>query len=180
MEQRGLAPILIILLLAAAVGGYLVYSRKINLPQKQIVQTPASEVSPMPTSTEETVMWETYTSKDIYFKYPSNWNISGTEITSSFPKIRIVVIPKNSTLMNECMEKTSEEVKNGITIKKFKRVTTGAMCESFDSNPREIWIILGKESYSPGISYRYSVSENKQAEEIFDQILSTFKFLDQK
>lgn len=35
MDQRGLAPILIVLLIAATVGGYLVYSSKVNLSKSQ-------------------------------------------------------------------------------------------------------------------------------------------------
>jgi len=35
-----------------------------------------------------------------------------------------------------------------------------------------------EKDYSPGISYTYSAKDNPEAEEIFDLILSTFKFLD--
>lgn len=34
-NQKGLAPILIVLIIAVAIGGYLIYSGKINLPQKE-------------------------------------------------------------------------------------------------------------------------------------------------
>jgi len=44
MRQCGLAPILIILLIAAATFGYLIYSGKINLPQKQTNQNSTTQV----------------------------------------------------------------------------------------------------------------------------------------
>lgn len=78
MRQQGLAPILIVLLIVAAIGGYLIYSGKINLPQKQVNCTqeakicpdgskvgrsgPKCEFSPCPTpKTDETVFCNTDT-----------------------------------------------------------------------------------------------------------------------
>lgn len=131
------------------------------------------------------VGWKTYSDKGIYFKYPAGWDISpysnNSEITSTSPKINLDVASKDETLMNECMKKSSEKTKEGLVIKEFTRVITGAMCETTDSNEkdkREIWIIPTQDAYSPGINYQYSAAEAKQAEEIFYQILSTFKFLE--
>ena len=178
--QKGFVPVLIVILIAALVGGYFVYS---NFQTK----TPTSTIQPSPSPADETANpdsiganWKTYTNKGIYFEYPSDWNISpytdNTIIISSSPNIKLVVVPKDGTLMNECMQEVSEEIKNGLTIRKFTRVTTGAMCSTTDSNPREIWVVPSKGAYSPGINYQYSAAEDKQAEEIFNQILSTFKF----
>lgn len=62
MNQKGLAPILIVLLIAAAVGGYLVYSGKVDLNQKL---TPAYRRPPDATTmsksqNDETANWKTY------------------------------------------------------------------------------------------------------------------------
>lgn len=68
MNQKGQA-FLIILLIAAAIGGYLIYSGKINLNQA------ISQVSqPSPASTDETTNWKTYTDEvnGFSFKYPTN------------------------------------------------------------------------------------------------------------
>lgn len=118
-------------------------------------------------SDDITENWKTFTNNEILFKYPSDWVISGIEITSSRPKIKMIVVSRDSTLMNECMQKTTEEIKNGFTIKKFSKVTTGEMCLTDDSSPREIWVVPTKDVYSPGFSYQYSAVESKQAEEFF-------------
>jgi len=76
------------------------------------------------------------------------------------------------------MQEMSTETKGNLFIKKFSRVTTGEMCATSDSTPREIWIMKSPSIYAPGVSYKYSSTEEPQAEAIFDQILSTFKFLD--
>ena len=119
-----------------------------------------------------------YISSDLTFKYPADWTKSGDfALVSAAPKIRLVIIPKGNTLMNECMAQTSVETKGTLTIKKFSRVTTGAMCKTADATPREIWVIPSPDAYSPGISFEYSSTQGAQAEAIFNQILSTFKFL---
>lgn len=82
LRQKGLAPILIIVLIAAAIGGYLIYSGKINLPQKQVTQTSKSDVNPAVTGDEETVYtesdrsanWKTYTNNKYNYSifYPKD------------------------------------------------------------------------------------------------------------
>lgn len=80
MKQKGLAPILIILLIAAATFGYLIYSGKINLNQ---TTTQVSQPSPTP---DETANWKTYTGETLYttdgsslftIKYPAEWLLEG-------------------------------------------------------------------------------------------------------
>lgn len=181
--QKGQVLIFLIIgiLIIAGVGGYVIYTNysnnrsRITPSQNPVIisQTPQPTPSPSP---DETANWKIYTNKDIYFKYPSDWNISGSVITSNLPKIRLVITAKDGTLMNECMEKISEESKDNLFLKRFTRVTTGAMCGGTDPSPREIWVIPSKDAYAPGISYEYSATESKQAEEIFNQIISTFKF----
>lgn len=79
-KQKGLAPILIVLILAAAVGGYLLYSGKINLNQTttQVAQpTSTPDVSPAPTADAETANWKTFKNTKLGYeiKYPSDWSI---------------------------------------------------------------------------------------------------------
>lgn len=143
-----------------------------------------SQTLPIPTSTsvtptsDPTANWQTFQSADLTFEYPADWTKSGDfALIATEPKIRLVVIPKGNTLMNECMEETSVETKGTLTIKKFSRVATGAMCETADATPWEIWVIPSPDAYSPGISYEYLSTQATQAESLFDQILSTFQFL---
>lgn len=77
MTQKGLAPILIVILIAAATFGYLIYSGKINV--NQIKPSPAYR-SPDGTTmsknqNDETVNWKTFESPTFGFsyKYPNDW-----------------------------------------------------------------------------------------------------------
>lgn len=65
MKQKGLAPILIVVLIAVALGGYLIYSQQTKptppLPKPAIVpQTPQATPVPSPIP-NETTNWKTYT-----------------------------------------------------------------------------------------------------------------------
>lgn len=121
--------------------------------------------------------WQTYIDSDLTFQYPPDWTVSGNILSINSPKIQIEIIPKDSTLMNECMVETTTQANDTGTVKKFTRATTGEMCQTSDETPREIWIMPTTENYSPGIKYSYSSNEAMIAEAIFDQILTTFKFL---
>lgn len=191
-QQNGFAPVLIlvgILTIAAVVGGAYYFGYDHGWEKSVITSPSPSDANPVPNSTganreptgsTETANWKIYTNNGIYFKYPTDWSIapytSDTLITSNSPKIKLNIAPKNGTLMNECMQQSSIETKNNLTIKKFTRVTTGAMCSGSDSDLKEIWVIPSQDAYSPGISYQYSAAEASQAEQVFNQILSTFRF----
>lgn len=136
--------------------------------------TQVSSATPTP---DETVNWKTYSNNDLSFKYPQNWNLVNARIEGSDPKVTIYIVDKSSTLMNECMQLLSTEDQNGVYLKRFSRVVTGEMCSTNDATPREIWIVPKKDSYTPGVSYLYSATEETQALAIFDQILSTLKFI---
>lgn len=91
MKEKGLAPIVIILLIAAAIGGYLVYSGKINLNQGEVRCTKEAKICPdgssvgrtgpncefaaCPTTPDETANWKTYTNGYFSIKYPDGWYI---------------------------------------------------------------------------------------------------------
>ena len=69
-RQKGLAPILIVILIALAIGGYLIY-------QKQFKVVPALQQTVQPSPVDETANWKTYTSSSYSFslKYPNDWII---------------------------------------------------------------------------------------------------------
>ncbi|OGE37917.1 hypothetical protein A3B45_01330 [Candidatus Daviesbacteria bacterium RIFCSPLOWO2_01_FULL_39_12] len=86
VNQKGFAPILIIILIAAlAIGGYLVYSDKIGVYQNQPKPIPSpqpmTQPSPSPatiyesTNSAETANWKTYTHYELGYtvKYPETW-----------------------------------------------------------------------------------------------------------
>jgi len=95
---KGLSPVVIVLLIVV-IGGYLIYSGKINLNTSlnqnstgQAKSTPAYRIPPdagtmgKPNSSDETANWKTYVSnKGKYsLKYPNDWQIkSDNEILGS-------------------------------------------------------------------------------------------------
>ncbi len=87
MKQKGFAPILIVVLIAAAVGGYFWFNDSNNQTKPaqnvQTTKTPApatkpestsSAASPAPNGAGETANWKTYTNTKFGYqiKYPSN------------------------------------------------------------------------------------------------------------
>lgn len=88
-KQKGFIPILIILLIVAAIGGYLIYSGKINLSQKQVAQTLKSDASSVLVGDAETVNWKMYTNTQYGYsiKYPDNWYIKDMTKILNSPQI---------------------------------------------------------------------------------------------
>lgn len=74
-KQKGLAPILIVILIALVVGGYFIYQKQL----KPVVQPTTPAVSPNKESTNsaEIVNWRTYTDMQFNYsiKYPSTADI---------------------------------------------------------------------------------------------------------
>lgn len=61
-ESKGLAPLVIIILIALGLGGYLLY-------QKQFKSTSASKPSPAPTVSDKNVSWKAYVIKEIGIEF---------------------------------------------------------------------------------------------------------------
>lgn len=168
----------LLLLGTLGIAGYFAfqnYQLKQQASQPQLSLPSTATASPAPV-TDPTTDWLTYTSKGLLFKYPPSWAVETSRIIGTNPDVIIYVAASDSTLMNECMKLDTTEERNGFVIKKFSRVTTGEMCSTDDSSSREIWVIPAEDDYSPGISYSYTAKDNPEAENIFNQILSTFKF----
>lgn len=74
MKQKGLAPILVALLIAVAIGGYLVYT---NYSNNRVKPTPSPKPTTQPSSAPDlTANWKTYTNAKFgyYLKYPTDWS----------------------------------------------------------------------------------------------------------
>jgi hypothetical protein len=169
----------LVLLVAVAIGGYWLGIQKAISTAKSLQPTPLPTKAVIATpTTDPTAGWKTYRSADLSFKYPSTWKLTNNQIEGENPKIKISIVDRDSTLMNECMEETSAETKNNLAVRKFSRVTTGVMCNTTDSTPREIWVTKTRGSSAPGMSLEYSSTESPQTEKLFGQILGTFRFLE--
>ncbi|MBI2019833.1 hypothetical protein HYS94_00220 [Candidatus Daviesbacteria bacterium] len=105
MNQKGLAPILIVILIAAAIGGYFIYKNQ-NKVAPVVQKTP----QPLPTSSDETTNWKTYNEANSGFviKYPNSWNQFNLPDNTGGYVTKIVLTPQTENLLNKNT--------NGITI----------------------------------------------------------------
>ena len=142
------------------------------IPLPTEIATPAATVDPI-------AGWLTYEDADMSFKYPSGWKLTDKIIESGDSKISITVVDKDSSLINECMNLTKTETLDGLVVKRFTRVTTGELCATSDTTPREIWVVPNETALTPGISYKYSATDQTEAEDVFDNLITTFKFLEE-
>jgi len=174
-KKKILIGILGVLVFAGAVFGAYQLGQRQLYPEPAEGPTPEVVATPTP---DPTANWRTYKNNELSFQYPEHWIIETDRIIGTDPNAVIYVVSKDSTLMNECMKLDTTEKKDGLVIKKFSRVTTGEMCSTSDSSPREIWVVPTEGDYSPGISYSYTIKDNPEVEDTFSLILSTFKFLE--
>jgi hypothetical protein len=166
----------LMVLALVGVGAYYLGFRKtasFSAPEPTPTQTPTSTPDP-------TADWKTYKNSELSFKYPQDWTTEEIRIIGTNPEVIISVATKDSSLMTECMKLDTTEKESKFVIKKFSRITTGEMCSTSDSSPREIWVVPTEDDYSPGISYRYTSKDNPEAENILNQILSTFEFIEEQ
>lgn len=158
-------------------------------PNCDFAPCPSSASPPQGKPTDETANpdliganWKTYTNQkhQISFKYPLEWNpIPNQPALILGPKEERLSFNEDGSLMNECMEDTSvSEVNIANTIftkKTFKGIKFGAACAGDALGKKEVWIQPKSKQF--GLQFEYLDSNAQEAEKIFNQILSTFKFL---
>lgn len=84
-KQKGLAPILIVLLITAVVGGYLIYQKQfkpVTVPQVAVKPSPTPVSTAIATSSAEAANWKTYTNYGISFEYPASWKVKEYPLNS--------------------------------------------------------------------------------------------------
>ncbi len=199
-NQKGLSPILAVLLIAAVIAGYLIYSGKINLPQKTSQQT---------TSVDETANWKTYTNTNreagYSISYPDNWQVDDSNSEN------VYIFSPNKAKDNQkfhmiiTVDKTTQQLGEWL-----KGRTVGGVCcpedvqisSPFAINGQTFYVVLTKDGQYPGIigqtngkiyylysqsgfldggKYYYDQTDKVLMENInmADQIMKTIKFLDQ-
>lgn len=201
-KQKGLAPILIVLLIAAVIGGYLLYSGKINLNQTT-QPSPTTNVSPAPTGDAETANWKTYTNtKYKYsFKYPSHYNFLDAELMSQSTtndEFMVSFLKYSSNEAQKYKINNREEAFydyfgvvvqggncsslttpgnvvtiDGVSGKKY----TGSSSTFADPQFGDILVLVNKNNYCYHLAFLKDPRNPKSSEALFDQILSTFKFI---
>lgn len=85
-HQKGLSPIAVIVLIALAIGGYLLYSGKISLNQKTGIQT--TTLSPF---ADENAKEKTYANDFYHIKFdiPSDWRVEESTRNDGWPLFKL-------------------------------------------------------------------------------------------
>lgn len=177
-------------------------------PQQTSQPTPSpTDASGAPTGAAETANWKTYTNTDYNYqlKYPPTWKIETPSNTSGIGKPTVYVnIVSDIQFKNECCfpysiginvyekseNKTIQELGQEIikdfkyteeTLNDMKIYRTNSLSSQFGSEA--VFVKIDKNNYvslalSPFNNDKPFPNQEDQYE-IFNQILSTFKFLDQ-
>lgn len=72
MNQKGLSLVLIIVFIAAALGGFVIYQQQGSQPKSIPSPQPTIQASLI---SDETAGWKTYQNKMYSFRYPSSWSL---------------------------------------------------------------------------------------------------------
>lgn len=207
-KQRGFTtPAIIIGVLILIVGGVL-YLNKSNI-SKVLPSTPSVKITPSPTPDETAnsdligANWKTYTNKsqDYTFKYPTDWNLqqdSGGFMLNPTNGAKYIITARGPDVNTGGSFETDISRMQGV-VSKTKIVVgkyTGIKVE-VDQTSKELNRYLytitvvfedlprtmvqeqgGRVSFSMELVIS-DQSRTQEAKAIFNQILSTFKFLDQ-
>lgn len=191
--QKGFTALHIVIVIAVAIAGYLLYFGKINIPQKQVNQTSTTSLI------EETANWKTYTNDYYNFtiQYPSDW-VAGDDtsnkeaivpyearvffrpesLTPGDPNYGTVTIGIEKSIMN--IDDYIKSVCESSNMPKRCAVNNAIAISIGDISAKRMNNISGVISVDQVFikkgEFIYTFSSESNNKTIFDQILSTFKF----
>ncbi len=201
VNQKGLAPILIVLIVAALVGGYLIYTNYSNnriktVSQHQVSTSQTPQPIPQASSSAETSNWKTYTnSQDKYmFNNPSNWKLKEEPIAKG--ESRTVFLYTGSTVLDKDYQVVIIHVNDNsdnLSIEDYVKKYRGDLGYSYtnlvvDNLPAKETALVGEcDNNDTGIFIKKAIKiyeiiwggcrGKKVNRDIFNEFLSTFKFL---
>lgn len=193
-RQKGIAPILIVIIISVAVGGYLIYSNYSNNRTKTTT-VPQQSIQPSP-SADETTNWKTYTNKYLTFEYPASWNLDSTGDTSVSLSTTRSTTDKAGGDYTPGMGWLNFYISNDPVQKVIDSTSGVEKTDQGNINGAPYTRLIGHSGVggsvyfvniimnSEGRTYVVNLStQDANLEELLtlelDQILSTFKFLDQ-
>ncbi|MBI2085838.1 hypothetical protein HYT74_00695 [Candidatus Daviesbacteria bacterium] len=198
MKQKGLAPILIVLLIALGIGGYLTYQKQIKpvaAPQQVTQSIPTPSSNPESFVSTEFANWKTHADQKYNFtiKYPVTFSHKNKTTNKDGKTINIDMWAENYTSKPTLFYIYSYDNSINLDLKTtdfvsnytFKNITEESIImlnqkvkkTTFDKNFFSIGP-LDKGRYNYTFVYFAPQLYPGQFEQ-FDQILSTFKFTDQ-
>ncbi len=203
--QKGLAPIIIVILIAVALGGYLLYKQQ----PKPTLSSPQTTYSTSSPTTDETANWKTYTNS-IYqfsFDYPQDWSFNTPSLEDKHSNNKSVLqinISSDSDIKNKILLENQKDILSMTVViwdNRSKTLDQGiAEWDKFFQNPsptststksvnqitwitRELTNISNipiKQYITKKGNYLYILTASPQDStfiNLADQILSTFKFI---
>lgn len=203
MNQKGFAPILIVIILAALVGGYLLYQKQVKpvaVPQ-QVQVTPAPTTKNESTGSAETgnpdsirANWKIYTRPDFSLKLPEDWQISAGsskdeqfDASSNQGKLKIQIEVFKNEVYKNAIGTDLREYLNGMRAERYQKGLGDKVWQETSITVDRIKGVKIKTS-TPGFSIYIQPTNNKlitislssDTDDnliLVDQILATFKFI---
>lgn len=192
-KPRLLIPLLIILALVSLSAAYLLYQN--NRVKKQLVQIPAPMLPSSALTQEETADWKTYQDGQVSFIYPHDWEVQEPTVLGSrtaaefkYKNTALFMVTHQANYHNGTGKPFSSleeylgtrsnlatEIKvDDLTAKLISAQGDGGQTISY----KEMLVFTPSKSNIVSLYYRYPYYDRPETEHVFDQILATFRFLD--
>ena len=181
----------VLLLGTGIVGGVFLGKQLYSLPSKTLV----TEGQPSPTPTDPTANWKTYSDKNFSFKYPDdgtlNHNQTGNVLILTYSPTKYEIKftfhkSSNEDLKKYLSDRYLPNAHGNYTTSPAEPIQVAgyngymATVYAVDSGWFGYIVLESQDKKSViDIEYWSAVLENRENKTVFDQILSTFRFLNQ-
>lgn len=191
----------IFVLLSLGAVAFLYYQNQQLKSMLASYQTPVASPTPIATS-DPTINWKTYTYKDITFKYPADWILGTEKITAvrppatkkgeDYPAVTFFAIdnPKNLSVKEFVDEAAKEGRPPNLYSQSAKELTVSGVKGYYqtDQNCEPLWCDIFAVSFNNKV-YEITIvyteidaqklkMQQQELRPVFNQILSTFKFIE--
>lgn len=177
-----------------AYGTYWYGKRQVPPPASEVTPPPTTEV-PEATSPAENADWKTYEGDFVTFKYPEGWGVGSPQI---FGSRSVIDFNYNLTPLftlshtGNYNQKTGKPFVDldefiGVRIDRAREISVGTHKAKRVTDPgeeghvipyEEVLIFTPDNTFIISLYYQESYYDMPGAEQVLDQILSTFKFLE--
>lgn len=187
----------VLLLTSVLIAGFFAYQTQKLVKELSVVRTnvevveasPEPATSPITIATDKpsvsspnpTMNWKTFTNSDFTYKFPDTWSIGqgGQALVADTAGAGATNFSKDMVMYNECMKLDKTDIVGDKMVKYYSYIYSGESCSNkADLGNYEAWITkAGGDGFQPGIIYMYNTTSYPTSFTIFQQILSTFKFV---
>lgn len=167
--------ILIVLLMVAAIGGYLLFGKYLNNLNKPTTQTNSTQTA---TTSAETADWKTYTNTEakVSFQYPLDWTVKGGETPKNADYKIILLEGKEGKISIDYGTGFGGACPAGYEDFNIGNAQTQA-CHTIKDNGSEEWslgFIKNNINYGGFVTVNSPYKDNR---DLVLNLLTTFKFI---